>query len=289
LNVPEAEPAAGSNSPNAPARRNNLLLRVLSAAVLAPLAIIAAYVGGWIFILFWALAAAGILWEWFWLVGAREKPATLAAAGCTLLVALGFAHYGRWDIALDIILLSAVAAALLGPAGRRGWLAAGTLYAAATLFAPMLLRADASYGLLAILFLFAIVWTTDIMAYFAGRSIGGPKLAPRISPNKTWSGALGGAAGAIAVGIAVASYLQSSSIIWLALVALILSIVAQAGDLLESWVKRRFGAKNSSELIPGHGGLMDRLDGFITAALAGAVIGILRGGMDAPARGLMLW
>jgi phosphatidate cytidylyltransferase len=289
LNVPEAEPAAGSNSPNAPARRSNLLLRVLSAAVLAPLAIIAAYVGGWIFILFWALAAAGILWEWFSLVGAREKPAALAAAGCTLLVALGFAHYGRWDIALDIILLSAVAAALLGPAAGRGWLAAGTLYAAGALFAPMLLRADASYGLLAILFLFAIVWTTDIMAYFAGRSIGGPKLAPRISPNKTWSGALGGAAGAIAVGVAVASYLQSSSIIWLALVAFILSIVSQAGDLLESWVKRRFGAKNSSELIPGHGGLMDRLDGFITAALAGAVIGILRGGMDAPARGLMLW
>ena len=287
--MPEAEPGATANKTNAPAKRSNLVLRVASAVVLAPLAIGAAYAGGWAFIVFWALAAAGILWEWFWLVGGREKPAALAAAGGALVVALGFAHYGRWDIALDIILLGAVAAALLAPPRARGWLAAGTVYAAAALFAPMLLRADASYGLLAIFFLFAIVWATDILAYFAGRAIGGPKLAPRISPNKTWSGAMGGAAGAIAVGAATGSFLQPSGAVWLALVALVLSIVAQAGDLLESWVKRRFGAKNSSELIPGHGGLMDRLDGFVTAALAAALIGIVRDGMDAPARGLMLW
>lgn len=265
------------------------MLRVASAVVLAPLAVAAAFAGGWVFILFWALAAAGILWEWFWLVGAREKPIALGAACCALLVALGFSYFGRWDIALHIVLLGAVAAALLGPASQRGWLASGTLYAGAALFVPMLLRADANYGLMAILFLFAVVWVTDILAYFAGRAIGGPKLAPRISPNKTWSGGIGGAAGAIAVGAITGSYLQPSGAIWLALVALALSIVAQAGDLFESWIKRRFGAKNSSELIPGHGGLMDRLDGFVTAALAGALIGIARQGMDAPARGLVLW
>jgi phosphatidate cytidylyltransferase len=289
LNVPEAEPAASPNKTSAPSQRSNLVLRVVSAVVLAPLAIAAAYAGGWAFILFWALAAAGILWEWFALVGAREKPIALGAVGCALLAALGFAHYGRWDIAFDIVLLGAVAAALLGPSSRRGWLAAGTLYAAAVLLAPMLLRADASYGFAAILFLCAVVWATDILAYFVGRAMGGPKLAPRISPNKTWSGALGGAAGAVAVGVAAAGLLQASGTIRLALVAVALSVVAQAGDLFESWVKRRFGAKNSSELIPGHGGLLDRLDGFVAAALAGALIGIVREGMDAPARGLMLW
>lgn len=253
------------------------------------MAIAAAYVGGWLFALFWTAAAAGIIWEWFSLVGAGRERRALAAAGGVLMMALVFGHFGHWDIALVAALLGAVTAALLAPPTRRGWLAAGTLYAGIVVLAPMLLRADPRYGFPAIIFLFAVVWGTDIFAYFVGRSFGGSKLAPRISPNKTWSGAIGGSLAAMCVGGVIGTLLDGSAAVWLVLVALVISIVAQTGDLFESWVKRHFGAKNSSELIPGHGGLMDRLDGFVAGVLAAVLIGIVRGGLDAPARGLMLW
>jgi phosphatidate cytidylyltransferase len=171
---------------------------------------------------------------------------------------------------------------------RAGWLAAGGLYALVTLVAPLLLRADPVYGLEAVLFLFAIVWLTDVLGYVVGRVVGGPRLWPAISPNKTWSGALGGIFGALAAGLAVAAYDALASVP-VAIVAMILSMVAQAGDLFESAVKRRFGVKDTSHLIPGHGGLMDRLDGFIAAALVASVIGLLRAGPDAVARGLLVW
>jgi phosphatidate cytidylyltransferase len=289
--VPEAEPVTSQNATpgRSLAKRGNLLVRFISAIVLAPLAIAAAYVGGWFFTLFWAAAAAGIIWEWFSLVGAGQERKPLAAAGGVLMIALLFGQFGRWDIALDVTLLAAVTAALLAPPTRRGWLAAGTLYAAIAVLAPMLIRADLKYGFSAIIFLFAVVWATDIFAYFVGRSFGGPKLIPRISPNKTWSGAIGGSLAAMGVGAIIGSLLDGSAAAWLVLVALAISIIAQAGDLLESWIKRRFSVKNSSELIPGHGGLMDRLDGFVTAVFAAALIGIARGGLDAPARGLMVW
>jgi phosphatidate cytidylyltransferase len=290
LIVLEAKPVTRRDAtPARPlSKRGNLLVRVISAIVLAPLAIVAAYLGGWFFILFWAAAAAGIIWEWFSLVGAGQERKTLAAAGGVLMIALVFGHFGRWDIAFAAALLGAVTAALLAPSSRRGWLAAGTLYASTVVLAPMLLRADPKYGFSAIIFLFAVVWGTDIFAYFFGRSFGGPKLIPRVSPNKTWSGAIGGCLAAMCVGALMGS-LPDGSALGLALIALCISIVAQAGDMFESGIKRRFGAKNSSELIPGHGGLMDRLDGFVAAALAAALIGIVRGGLDAPARGLMLW
>jgi phosphatidate cytidylyltransferase len=291
LIVVEAEPSAQHTVTATHPRKapSNLVLRIMSAVVLAPLALTAAYVGGWLFMVFWGVAAAGILWEWFSIVGSRAQHKALAAAGCGLLAAWVFAYAGRWDIGFDCLLLGCVAAALLGPPARRGWLAAGTLYAGIVLLAPILLRRDAEYGFAAIVFLFAVVWGTDIFAYLAGRSFGGPKLATGISPNKTWSGALGGAFAAGCIGLLTATLLHATMIVPLLVIALGISVVAQTGDLFESWVKRRFGAKNSSELIPGHGGLMDRLDGFATAALAAAIIGIARAGLDAPARGLMLW
>jgi len=157
------------------------------------------------------------------------------------------------------------------------------------LLAPILLRADVDYGLPAILLLFVIVWSTDVLAYFAGRAIGGPKLAPRISPKKTWSGAIIGTIGAVLVAIAAADFLGGFNKGTIAAVALLLSAMTQLGDLLESWLKRRFGAKDASHLIPGHGGVMDRLDGFWAAALAGCIVGIFRGGLDNAARGLLVW
>jgi phosphatidate cytidylyltransferase len=139
------------------------------------------------------------------------------------------------------------------------------------------------------LFLFAIVWSTDIAAYFVGRLVGGPRLLPRVSPKKTWSGALGGLAAAVLAAIVLAKLAGLAAPFTLAVVAAFLSSLAQAGDLFESLLKRKFGAKDSSHLIPGHGGLMDRLDGFVFAAALAAVIGILRGGLEAPAQGLLIW
>jgi len=140
-----------------------------------------------------------------------------------------------------------------------------------------------------VIFLFAIVWMTDIGAYFVGRALGGPKHVPQVSPNKTWAGAVGGLAAAILVAVAVAKLAALPAIFALAMVALALSVFAQAGDLFESFLKRRFHAKDSGHLIPGHGGLMDRLDGFVTASVAAALIGLLRGGFEAPGRGLLVW
>jgi phosphatidate cytidylyltransferase len=119
--------------------------------------------------------------------------------------------------------------------------------------------------------------------------MGGPKLMPRVSPKKTWSGAIAGTIGAMVVAVAVASVFRLSNIVAIALVALLLSACAQAGDLFESFVKRKFGVKDSSQLIPGHGGVMDRLDGFWAAALAAFILGAARGGLGETARGLLIW
>jgi phosphatidate cytidylyltransferase len=169
------------------------------------------------------------------------------------------------------------------------WGAGGVIYAGIVLLCPALLRSDPQFGLEALLFLFATVWATDILAYLIGRGIGGPLLWPRLSPNKTWSGAIGGLLGGVAAGIAVAYASGGTRGAIAGVLALVLSIVAQGGDLFESAIKRRFGVKDTSGLIPGHGGVMDRLDGFLVAALAAVLIGILRQGVAAPARGLLAW
>ncbi len=237
--VPESGPSATGQA--APTVGGNLTLRVVSAAVLGPLALVTAYIGGWPFAVFWGAAAAAVLWEWIRLV---EGPL---------------------------------------------WIVAGVGYAAVLVIAPVALRADAEFGFPAMVLLFAVVWSTDIFGYFAGRAIGGPKLMPAISPKKTWAGAMAGTVGSVIVTVVAARWFALSDLAEIAAVALALSVVAQLGDLLESGIKRRFGAKDASHLIPGHGGVMDRLDGFWAAALLAAAIGLTRGGMDAAARGLLLW
>ena len=268
---------------------SNLTLRIASALVLAPIAIAAAYAGGWPFALFWGVAAIAVLWEWTTLAtGAGHRVMFSAGAGA-LAVATLVAWQHHPVVALLFIVLGALAAEIFAPRARRTWVIAGVGYAGMMLLAPLLLRDDEAYGLLAIGLLFAIVWTTDVVAYFVGRAVGGPKLCPAISPKKTWSGAVGGTLGAMAIALAVTHYSGVFNGIAIAAVALVLSVLSQAGDLLESWVKRRFGAKDASGLIPGHGGVMDRLDGFWAAALAACLLGVLRGGFDGAARGLLVW
>jgi phosphatidate cytidylyltransferase len=276
-----------------------LALRVCSALVLAPLALGIAYLGGWAFLVFWLAAAMGVLWEWTSLVAGRDQRPVLMAGGAALLLATALVgsvgnpaegvHALRLLAAITVLAMGMLGVAALAPRPERAWVAAGIPYAGAIGIAPVVLRSDAALGFLAIVLLFAIVWATDIFAYFVGRAAGGPKLAPRFSPKKTWSGAIGGIVAAVLVAILIARLTRLDGLLPIAMLAVLLSIAAQAGDLFESMLKRRFGAKDSSHLIPGHGGLMDRLDGFVAAAVLAALIGLVRGGLEAPARGLLIW
>ena len=211
------------------AGRSNLMLRIVSSLVLAPLAIAAAYFGGLAFIAFWAVAALAVLWEWDTLVCAHDRNPVLATgavalAGSALLITLD-----RPGVAIALIALGCFGVAALASNVRRMWCAAGLVYAAAILIAPVLLRRDASFGFAAILFLFVIVWLTDITAYFVGRAVGGPKLMPRVSPNKTWSGAIGGTVAGVVGGVIVASQFGIGGLAAAAAVAFVLSVVSQAG------------------------------------------------------------
>ena len=284
-----SEPISNAGKAGVPLTANNLLLRVVSAAVLAPLALVAAYIGGLPFALFWGIAALVVLWEWMTLVVGPNYRLLVLSCAAAIAVADFLAWLGRPVTALFMVGLGALAGAIFAPSERRLWVIAGAGYAGGMVLAPVFLRADAGFGFAVILLLFAIVWTTDVLGYFAGRAFGGPKLWPAVSPKKTWSGAIAGTVGAVVVALLVAAQFGSFDRIAIIAVALLLSIMAQAGDLFKSWVKRRFDAKDSSHIIPGHGGVMDRLDGFWAAAVVGCVVGLLRGGFDEPARGVLIW
>jgi len=257
--------------------------------VLAPLAIGAAYVGDWPFVLFWGVAAMGVLWEWTSLVARADQRSLLGAGGAALVLALALAVTGHLLAAIIVLAMGTMGAASLALAEQRIWVAGGVPYAGALALAPIVLRSDSEDGFLAMVFLFAIVWATDIAAYFIGRAVGGPKLVPQMSPNKTWAGALGGMGAAVIVALALAKAAALTDLFAIAMLAVVLSVCAQGGDLFESVLKRRFGAKDSGRLIPGHGGLMDRLDGFVTASVVAVLIGLARGGFEAPGRGLLVW
>jgi phosphatidate cytidylyltransferase len=282
--APETVPAG------APARKSReLALRVASAAVLAPLALGLAYWGSWPFALFWALAAIAVHCEWTHMV-ADPRARVLAAAGGLLMAASAVVAVAAGPGAALVLLSATVlAVGFAATPERRLWTALGVAYAGAMLMAPLVLRQDRDYGFAVLILLFAIVWATDIGGYFAGRLIGGAKLWPRVSPKKTWAGALGGSGAAVLSAIAVAVFVTPANPFALAIMALLLSAVSQAGDLFESAVKRHFGVKDAGRIIPGHGGVMDRLDGFVAAALVAAVVGIARGGAEAAGRGLLLW
>lgn len=256
---------------------------------MAPIAIAAAYFGGWAFAVFWAAASIAIVWEWQSLV-LRDNHRRAFVIGALTMVFAALSVELRHPIwAMTIIAVGALVVGGTASAGWRLWSGAGLVYAGVIAVAPAVVRGHAELGFVAILFLFAIVWGTDIVAYFVGRSVGGPKLWPAVSPNKTWSGGIGGCVAAVVCGMAVTSFAGLALSPALAAVCVVLSVCAQGGDLFESAVKRHFGAKDAGHLIPGHGGVMDRLDGFLTASAAAALIGLVRGGFDAPAYGLLAW
>ena len=285
-----------SKAANAAATGNaNLLMRIAAALVLAPAAIAAGYAGGWLWTAALTMVAIGLYIEWLMVVGLLGERRAAIGGSVALAVAGACLMVGRIELAWTVLAVGAVAVALLS-SRLRNWSAAGFIYAAAAQMASVLLRIDPEMGFAAVVFVFLVVWVTDIGGYFAGRGIGGPKLWSRVSPKKTWSGAIGGFAASLAVAAAFALLAPYRDGQLLALkigpllgLGAVLSIVSQLGDLFESAVKRRFGVKDSSQLIPGHGGLMDRLDGFIAAIVVAAVFGVLRGGVDGAGRALMVW
>lgn len=269
---------------------SELALRTLAAIVLVPLALGAVWAGGWFFAGLCLVAAAIVTAEWWRLCGYPATKAELAIAALFYGGICYFLLQYEATTALAVLGGLVLAAALSGAwGGGPAWRAAGVFYAGFPLLALLVIRNDAAFGLVAVIWLLAVVWATDIAAYAAGRLIGGPKIWPRVSPNKTWAGLAGGVFAAGLVGFATAGMLDDGSAAALTFLSVGLAVVAQAGDFMESALKRRFGKKDSGALIPGHGGLMDRVDGLLAVAALAGVIGMLRGGWDLAARGLMIW
>ena len=277
------------------ARLTDLGPRIISALVLVAAAILTLMAGGVLFFLAWLAAAFMVQLEWQRLIGGSRFAARLAV-GTLAVVGAGFlTSINNVDLALFVLGLGVLATAYLAEEGRRTWSAAGIVYAGSLIVSVAVLRDSFPFGARAVGWLFAVVWGTDVTAYFAGRLIGGPKFAPQISPSKTWAGTVCGMIGGSCLGtlflivIAQVTRLDTPApLIVLFLLGLVTSAVAQAGDLFESWAKRCFGVKDSGGLIPGHGGLMDRLDGFIAAAAWVAILGALRG-FPSTAEGLFHW
>lgn len=265
----------------------NLLTRIAAAAVLVPLALGAAYAGGVIWIALVSLIAIGLFIEWLGVVGEARAVRVTVAGALLLAVSGALLALGLIDFAVIALAIGLILVAVL-TSGHRGWAAAGFLYAAGAEIASVLVRLDIDHGWSALLLVLVVVWASDIGGYVVGRGIGGPKLSPRISPNKTWAGAIGGFAASLVVTAGVAAD-AGSKIIPLLVLGAVLSVASQLGDLLESAVKRHFGVKDSGHIIPGHGGILDRLDGYVAAIVLAAVLGLVRGGLDGVGRGLMIW
>lgn len=254
--------------------QTELKLRIASGVVLAAVALAATWFGGLAFQFLSVLIALLVYYEWSTITGLVERDFQGNAFGwLSMAVIAGLVVTGYIGYSLPFLAFG-IGAALLWVLVQKTswWLPGGIAYAGLTGISLAALRGADDLGLIATLFVFAVVWATDIFAYFTGRAIGGPKLAPRISPGKTWSGAVGGTICGILAGIAVFMAYFSLQDLRIPIIALVLSVASQIGDLFESFIKRRFGVKDSSRLIPGHGGVMDRVDGLIFACIAALIL-----------------
>ena len=256
--------------------RGELGLRILSAIVLAAIVLSATWLGGIVFRFVAVAIALLVYYEWSTMTRLAEADFRANALGWLAVVIVGgLVLLGDLESAFVTLGVAALVALVYVAVVRSGgWLAGGIVYAGLTGLSLAAIRGADTSGLIAMLFVFAVVWATDILAYFVGRAIGGPKLAPRISPGKTWSGAIGGTISAVVAGMAVYLVYFPMKTLWVPAIALVLSVFSQVGDLFESFIKRRFGVKDSSHLIPGHGGVMDRVDGLVFACFAAFLMGL---------------
>ena len=263
--------------------------RTLSALVLAAMAGVLTYSGLWPFTVMIAAASAVLAWEWGRLVRGEALDGAFYVHGAATIAACICAGMGSAWLAMLALGAGALAAAFTsGSPGTRLWSALGVIYLGVPAILLVFFRSDAAFGVSAIFFLFLVVWSADIAAYFTGRTIGGAKLAPVISPGKTWSGLVGGLALPTMLAYGFALWLGGTWAPGLALLGAGLALACQIGDLTESAIKRKFHAKDSGQLLPGHGGLFDRVDGMIGTALAAGCIAVARG-FPEPGRALLMW
>lgn len=261
---------------------SDLKLRIISAAVMLPVAVGFTWAGGWWMAALLLLLGVAAIREWVRLTDKETYRGEWPIVAFPLAVALGVpvidSALAMWSIMwliLCVMLLRTLAGAKHWPAP--GTTAIGLLVIGGPLVGIMWLREQPSHGLDLVLYLFLVTWANDIAAYFAGKLIGGPKLAPSISPKKTWAGSLGGLAAGVATGYAFAAGTGSSSPLALMGLAALLAIVGQIGDLVKSALKRRSGVKDSGHSIPGHGGVLDRIDGLLAAAAVLSLIVLVAG------------
>jgi phosphatidate cytidylyltransferase len=265
----------------------DLRSRLISAIVLGVAVLVLTIIGGVPFRILCCVASVIVFDEWSRMTRAKRAGDIYAFARRTLFVSLVAFLFEYHGIALLIVALATAFIGIVDRGERKAdWVMGGLVYSALAGMAPGILRDGGPEGLAVLGLVICTVWATDVFAYFTGRSVGGPKLMPLVSPKKTISGAVGGLiAGTVCA--ATFSYWLTDEVTWLVvLLAAVLSIVGQAGDLFESWIKRRFGVKDSGRLIPGHGGLMDRIDALIVSAAVALLFGIAVAGLDHPARAI---
>lgn len=278
------------DTPDQSARRRwaDLGPRFASAAVLVPITAISLYFGGYIFAAVVGAVFAGAYREWETMVTLRPlTPFGGVLIGSVALAALMFPAFGPLG-SFVVIAIAAIAGALRG-GDAAPWRAFGLAFFGLVTVALLLLRGAGPEGIAVGVFLGAVIWLTDTGAFFTGRQVGGERLAPDISPSKTWSGAIGG----LTLGVTAGTMLWivfTDSPWWIGLlISVALSILGQSGDLAESALKRRFRVKDSGDIIPGHGGLMDRLDSLTFGVLFLCALGLGHAGAEAVARGVLYW
>jgi phosphatidate cytidylyltransferase len=278
-----------ANDPSAaPRPLRDLKVRVASGLALAIVAIGLTWASAWTFTVLVAGVALVVAWEWGRIVRGGGVDAIFIVHAVVVVAAILLAALGQAGLALLTVLVGCLLAILLGFDVNGRVSAFGVVYAGLPAVALVWFRSSTPLGFEAVLFLLLAVWATDTGAYAAGRLIGGARLLPRVSPNKTWSGLAGGVTAAGAVGFAFAAAVAGAN--WRTLVptAVAIAVVAQIGDLMESALKRRHDVKDASGLIPGHGGFMDRVDGLILAAFAAALFSAIVN-VRAPGSALLLW
>lgn len=252
---------------------SDLSLRTITGAALAIVILSCLYTGGAYFVIVFSLLGACLLWEWLQICIANYQPEFRKNILITVMYVCYFGLIAAYLLGLPMSLSFLACFWVLGITSffmRDIWASIGLLYAVLPILASFSIRFIGYIGFWLLVFLFVILWATDVFAYFTGRLVGGPKLAPKLSPNKTWSGAIGGLLGSFLIFILVVLQLHFEFLflsVWVFVLVGVLSIVSQGGDLFESWLKRLKGVKDSGTFLPGHGGFLDRFDGFVPAVV----------------------
>ena len=261
--------------------RNEVLVRTISAIVLGVVVLVAAWLGGFAFKLLSVVIMALVFHEWFRIIRTRTLSRPVWIVGALTVAVVALMLLAGWSVlAVPLTLAGAALAAVLRRLqGQDLWPFLGLICAGFFGVAFIELRGATDRGFAVMIVLFATIWCTDIFAFFGGRAIGGPRLAPIISPKKTWSGFVCGLVGGTVGGIVAALLFGGGPILWIAFLAMVLSLAGQLGDLFESAFKRRFDVKDSGNIIPGHGGVLDRVDSMIFASFAAYLIGVTVSGV----------